>query len=39
MQRGRGRGHWVLFGDAFIARIHRRVLHHIAANAEAALKR
>jgi uncharacterized membrane protein YhaH (DUF805 family) len=28
-------GYWMLFGDAFIARIHRRVLEHIAANAEA----
>lgn len=27
--------YWVLFGDAFISRIHRRVLNHIAANAEA----
>jgi uncharacterized membrane protein YhaH (DUF805 family) len=27
--------YWVLFGDAFIERIHRRVLDHIASNAEA----
>lgn len=28
-------GYWVLYGDAIIARIHRRVLRHIKANAEA----
>jgi hypothetical protein len=27
--------YWVLFGDAFISRIHRRVLVHIATNAES----
>ncbi|MFL5608023.1 MAG: DUF805 domain-containing protein [Gemmatimonadaceae bacterium] len=27
--------YWILFGDAFISRIHHRVLAHIAANAES----
>jgi hypothetical protein len=27
--------YWILFGDAFISRIHHRVLGHIAANAES----
>jgi uncharacterized membrane protein YhaH (DUF805 family) len=27
--------YWMLFGDAFIGRIHRRVLEHIATNAES----
>jgi uncharacterized membrane protein YhaH (DUF805 family) len=27
--------YWMLFGDAFISRIHHRVLEHIAANAES----
>ena len=30
--------YWMLFGDAFISRIHRRVLEHIAVNAEAAAR-